>query len=100
SEQAARNRQLIQDNFEDYDAYLMPLPGKKVVSEEFTGSIGEMKPEFRNHVERFAVNLVADVAPKKFGSTLARGNTFFETFEKLALAFNTEDMPSPSSILE
>ncbi|CAG7817857.1 unnamed protein product, partial [Allacma fusca] len=100
SEQATRNRKLIQYNFEDYNAYLMPLPGKKVVSKEFSGSIGEMKEEFRNHVEKFVMNLVADIAPKRFGTTVACRKTFFDTFEKLLVAFNVEDMPSPASILQ
>ncbi|CAG7822959.1 unnamed protein product, partial [Allacma fusca] len=48
AQQAKDNRKLIHDNFEDYNAYLMPFPGREVVSDDFTGSVGEMNEEFQN----------------------------------------------------
>ncbi|CAG7818176.1 unnamed protein product, partial [Allacma fusca] len=100
SDDTVRNSKLVEDNFEDYNAYLLPLLGEHMISDDFIGSDGEIKAEVRDHVEKFVVSLVTDVAPKRFGSILASGKTFFHTFENLVTAFNAEDKPSPSSKLD
>ncbi|CAG7729260.1 unnamed protein product, partial [Allacma fusca] len=76
-----------------------PFPGREVVSDDFTGSVGEMNEEFQNHVELFVSNLIADVCPKKFANELALQNTFLKLFMDFVKAFNSSDMPSPNSIM-
>jgi heat shock protein 1/8 len=95
-------RETLQQCFQRMDCFLMPDIGEKAKQEGFNGSLAQISDKFANKLEELVEDLCnpEDVPVKAVFGNDVLAPDFLGYFEQYVAIFNSEETPSPLTLIE
>ena len=101
TEQAKRNRELINSTFDEVECFLMPNIGEKAEDYNFDGRIEYLSPRFVPNMKEMIEHLfepIDELDVKKIKDHELTCEELVQYFKSYAQIFNGDQLPTPEAI--